>query len=99
MNTKRKRWLNNIVVSAAAMAGVAIASNSDTTPNGLLCSPKGTYQCGSNLKGFNKGADYGFWCSPLGYIDGYTPCDCLGCCVVKSQGDGTICRDPDTLNY
>ncbi|KAG2158688.1 uncharacterized protein EDB93DRAFT_561739 [Suillus bovinus] len=77
--------LTTIVISAAAMAGIAIASDSNTTPHGKPCKPNNTYQCGSGLNGFNNGRDYAFVCGQVGKIIAYTQCPCVDCCKATAN--------------
>ncbi|KAG2158578.1 uncharacterized protein EDB93DRAFT_1118992 [Suillus bovinus] len=84
--------LTTIVISAAAMAGIAIASNSDTTPMNLPCNLINSIQCGTGLKGFNNGLDYGFVCGPQGTIISYAACPCIGCCEIDMENYEFECQ-------
>ncbi|KAG2085947.1 hypothetical protein BD769DRAFT_1457493 [Suillus cothurnatus] len=84
--------LTTIVISAAAMAGIAIASEDLViTPMNLPCSPDNSVQCSTGLKGWNNNDDFGFFCGPRGTIISYTPCSCQNCCVVTADGDDFTC--------
>ncbi|KAG2144420.1 uncharacterized protein EDB93DRAFT_1153396 [Suillus bovinus] len=96
-----------IVISATAMAGVAIESEDMTvTPVGQSCNSKcehscclRTYglstdpvQCSADSKGWNNKNDFGFYCSSTGTILSVTPCDCKDCCTVIDHGNGFVCH-------
>ncbi|KAG2139247.1 hypothetical protein DEU56DRAFT_800385 [Suillus clintonianus] len=73
--------LTTTIISAAVMAGVAIASEDlNITPLGLPC--RGTVGC-STLNGFNHGNGFGFYCSNH-RIWKYTPCQIGQRCHVTS---------------
>ncbi|KAG2158635.1 uncharacterized protein EDB93DRAFT_557473 [Suillus bovinus] len=94
LSTMKFTSLTTIVISAAAMAGIAIASNSDTvTPLGRDCSEAdGAITCASGpLKGYNNGNDYGFECAAGKIVITY-PCSCVGCCKNSPhKGDFVTC--------
>ncbi|KAG2118381.1 hypothetical protein DEU56DRAFT_838495 [Suillus clintonianus] len=71
--------LNTMVISAAVMAGVAIASDDLVlTPQNMPCyKPVG---CSTGLKGYNNGDDFGYFCVN-GKIATYGPCSCKHCCT------------------
>ncbi|KAG2130407.1 uncharacterized protein EDB93DRAFT_1180146 [Suillus bovinus] len=75
--------LTTIIISAAAMAGIAIASQEDNnTPMGSECPNSDTrdaQHCGP-LNGFNKGKDIIYYCGYDGIIETYIPCTCENCC-------------------
>ncbi|KAG1880993.1 hypothetical protein F4604DRAFT_1749269 [Suillus subluteus] len=85
--------LATIVISAAAMASVAIASEDLViTPMNLPCSPTDSVGCSTGIKGWNNDDDFGYFCGPHGTIISYTACSCKNCCVVTADGDDFICQ-------
>ncbi|KAG1831420.1 hypothetical protein DFJ58DRAFT_249211 [Suillus subalutaceus] len=85
--------LTTIVVSAAAMAGIAIASDDlIITPMGTPCGPANTVLCSvTGLKGYNNGNDYAYTCGPKGSVVSYIPCSCHKCCKVDPDGNNFQC--------
>ncbi|KAG1749205.1 hypothetical protein EDB19DRAFT_177827 [Suillus lakei] len=84
--------LITMIISAAWMAGVAIASdNLVITPMGLPCGPPDIVGCATGIKGWNNDDDYGYFCGPQGTIIYYEACSCKNCCVVTSDGDAFTC--------
>ncbi|KAG1831426.1 hypothetical protein DFJ58DRAFT_249421 [Suillus subalutaceus] len=86
--------LTTIVISATAMAGVAIAQGllyDTASPGGLPCNPNDSVQCSTDLQGFNDEKDYGFFCGPDWTILSWTPCSCKNCCMVVADGDDFQC--------
>ncbi|KAG0703416.1 hypothetical protein DFH29DRAFT_917135 [Suillus ampliporus] len=80
--------LTTMILSAAVMAGVAIASENLTiNPMYLPCDNPNQVGCATGLKGFNNGDDFGYGCGPTGQIIAYVPCDCKNCCVVEDNGN------------
>ncbi|KAG2141895.1 hypothetical protein DEU56DRAFT_795409 [Suillus clintonianus] len=85
--------LTTTIISVAAMAGVAIASdNLVLTPMNFPCTKADSVGC-SNLKGFNNGNDFGYYCSPTEKIDYYEACSCKHCCKVLSDGSDFTCPE------
>ncbi|KAG2158713.1 uncharacterized protein EDB93DRAFT_1119936, partial [Suillus bovinus] len=78
--------LTNIVISAAAMAGVlAIASNSDTTPIGRSCVDNfRRHFCGllgaGCILNLNNLMPYAVYCRSKGTVETATACGCQTCC-------------------
>ncbi|KAG1729296.1 hypothetical protein EDD22DRAFT_409388 [Suillus occidentalis] len=71
------------IISIAAMAGVAIASNNlIINPMGLPCSPSNSQGCSAGIKGWNNDNDFIYDCGSSGVIDAYEACSCKGCCHV-----------------
>ncbi|KAG2090098.1 uncharacterized protein F5147DRAFT_28839 [Suillus discolor] len=84
--------LTTIIISAAAMAGVAIASEDLVlTPKGLPCGSPDTVGCSTGIKGWNNDDDFGFFCGPKGTIISYTACSCKNCCILTADGDDFQC--------
>ncbi|KAG1794584.1 uncharacterized protein HD556DRAFT_1368469 [Suillus plorans] len=80
--------LTTIIISVAAMASVAVASdNLVITPLGLPCGNRNSVECSTGIKFFNDDNDFGYICGPDGVIDAYEACWCKNCCVVT---DGVI---------
>ncbi|KAG2144427.1 uncharacterized protein EDB93DRAFT_540358 [Suillus bovinus] len=74
--------LTTIIISAAAMAGIAIASEDLTIdPIGFPCSPSNSYRCEKAFGTFNNGNDFAYYCGLNGKIAKYVKCDCKNCCV------------------
>ncbi|KAG1722360.1 hypothetical protein EDB19DRAFT_1768252 [Suillus lakei] len=84
--------LATTIICAAAMAGVAIASDnlviSSATLDHMLIS---TYEvgCAKDTK-LNNGNDFGYHCGKSGTIVTWTTCSCKNCCHVKG-GTGYSC--------
>ncbi|KAG2121573.1 hypothetical protein BD769DRAFT_1478767, partial [Suillus cothurnatus] len=87
--------LTTITISVAAIASVAIASDSHlkTSPMGLPCHPPNTTACSRGLPGFNNDNDFAYSCGPDGTITSYEACACAYCCIVQQQ-DGIVCPNP-----
>ncbi|KAG2753840.1 hypothetical protein P692DRAFT_20771496, partial [Suillus brevipes Sb2] len=84
--------LATIIISAAAMAGVAIAAEDLViSPMGLPCGNPDTVNCSTGIKGWNNDNDFGYFCGPRGTIISYTDCSCKNCCVVTSDGEDFVC--------
>ncbi|KAG1843177.1 hypothetical protein F4604DRAFT_1824782 [Suillus subluteus] len=81
--------LTTVITTAAAMAGVVIAS-SDELPN-FACVPN-QGGCSAGIGNYNNGNAFGYICGPDGNIDGWFPCSCNTryCCVVDEQPDGHL---------
>ncbi|KAG2054099.1 hypothetical protein BDR06DRAFT_971797 [Suillus hirtellus] len=63
-----------MIISVAAMASVAVASdNLIISPMGLPCGPPNTLGC-STIKGWNNDNDFGYLCGPKGIIEDYQAC-------------------------
>ncbi|KAG1839712.1 hypothetical protein C8R48DRAFT_741312 [Suillus tomentosus] len=74
--------LTTMIISVAAMASVAVASdNLIISPMGLPCSPPNTVGC-STIKGWNNDNDFGYLCGPNSIIGDYQDCPCKNCCVI-----------------
>ncbi|KAG1884173.1 hypothetical protein F4604DRAFT_1677306 [Suillus subluteus] len=81
-----------MIISIAAIAGVAIASdNLVITPMGLPCDNPGLIAClrllsadqvgcSTGIKGWNNDNDFVYFCGPKGKITGYDACSCQNCC-------------------
>ncbi|KAG1757022.1 hypothetical protein EDB19DRAFT_4350 [Suillus lakei] len=86
--------LTAMIISAAAMVGVAIASDSFAiapTPKNLPCDHANQVGCSSGLRGYNNGNDYGYFCGSNRKIISYTPCSCSHCCRVTPNGNDFVC--------
>ncbi|KAG0698975.1 hypothetical protein DFH29DRAFT_938901 [Suillus ampliporus] len=84
--------LTTMILSAAVMASVAIASeNLKLDPMNLPCDNLDEVGCGTGLKGYNNGDDFGYGCGPTGKIIEYAPCDCKNCCVVEDDASNFSC--------
>ncbi|KAG2031839.1 hypothetical protein BDR03DRAFT_971553 [Suillus americanus] len=71
-----------VIITAAAMAGVVIASGPD-----IPCVPnKGG--CSAGVKGYNNGNAFGYMCGPDGHVHTWYLCSCNDptCCVVAEAG-------------
>ncbi|KAG2337928.1 hypothetical protein BDR05DRAFT_737892 [Suillus weaverae] len=80
--------LTTMIISVAAMAGIAIASdNLVITPIGLPCDPPNTIACSTGIKFWNNDNDFAFLCGPSGTITEYEACSCKNCCVIDSKGN------------
>ncbi|KAG0698988.1 hypothetical protein DFH29DRAFT_938953 [Suillus ampliporus] len=85
--------LTTMILSAAVMAGVAIASENLTiNPMNLPCDNPNKVGCSLGIKGFNNGNDFGYECGPTGEILAYASCDCKNCCVVLDNGGNFTCE-------
>ncbi|KAG2114294.1 uncharacterized protein F5147DRAFT_650080 [Suillus discolor] len=72
-----------MIISVAAMASVAVASDDlIINPGGLPCDDPNSVGCSTGIKGWNNDNDFGYICGPYGTIDAYEPCSCQNCCVV-----------------
>ncbi|KAG1810833.1 uncharacterized protein BJ212DRAFT_570285 [Suillus subaureus] len=79
--------LTTMVISFAAMAGVAIASdNLVLTPIGLPCDTPNQVGCSMGIKFFNNDDDFAYLCGPKNTIVDYQACSCKKCCYVDSMG-------------
>ncbi|KAG2141896.1 hypothetical protein DEU56DRAFT_795416 [Suillus clintonianus] len=86
--------LTTTIISVAAMAGVAIASdNLVITPKNLPCNGADSAGCSTGIKGFNNGNDFGYYCSPTNKITYYEACSCKHCCKVLSGGADFSCPE------
>ncbi|KAG1895621.1 uncharacterized protein F5891DRAFT_1173560 [Suillus fuscotomentosus] len=66
--------LTTMIISVAAMASVAVASdNLIISPMGLPCGSPNTVGC-SAIKGWNNDNDFGYLCGPNSIIDDYQDC-------------------------
>ncbi|KAG1899081.1 uncharacterized protein F5891DRAFT_1041376 [Suillus fuscotomentosus] len=91
-STMRFTSLTTIAISAAAMVGTVIASDSEISPVGRKCTPSNSMQCSrKGLKGYNNGNDYGFFCGPKKKIMQATPCACSGCCTLDASKEDFQC--------
>ncbi|KAG1729460.1 hypothetical protein EDB19DRAFT_1743606 [Suillus lakei] len=80
------------MISAAAMVGVAVASEDlIITPKGLPCGKSNAVGCSSGIKGFNGGKDFGYFCGPRHTIISYTACSCSHCCKLTAGGSDFSC--------
>ncbi|KAG2032896.1 hypothetical protein BDR03DRAFT_968945, partial [Suillus americanus] len=80
--------LTTMIISVAAMAGIAIASdNLVITPMGLPCDNTDQVGCSTGIKGWNNDDDFGYFCAPSGKIAYYEACSCKNCCYIDSLGD------------
>ncbi|KAG2113989.1 hypothetical protein BD769DRAFT_1490022 [Suillus cothurnatus] len=82
--------LTTVIITAAAMTGIVIASAADGPE--ILCTP-GKGGCISGYAYYNNGHDFGFTCGKNGQSDSWTPCSCTGCCKVVHRADGTTAGD------
>ncbi|KAG1743918.1 hypothetical protein EDB19DRAFT_547442 [Suillus lakei] len=83
------------MIFAAAMVGVAVASDNDNlavTPENLYCSPADRAGCSRGLTGFNNGMDYVYFCGSNNKITQYNACPCTNCCIVVSDGEDAVCN-------
>ncbi|KAG2129606.1 hypothetical protein DEU56DRAFT_816974 [Suillus clintonianus] len=81
-----------MIVSAAVMASVAIASEDlSITPKNLPCNNPGETGCSTGLKGYNNGNDFGYFCGANRKIISFTACPCKNCCHVTSDGNDFTC--------
>ncbi|KAG1794611.1 uncharacterized protein HD556DRAFT_1368597 [Suillus plorans] len=77
--------LTTMIISVAAMASVAVASdNLVIDPLGLPCGDPNTVECSTGIKGWNNDNDFGYNCGPYSIIDAYEACPCQNCCVVTN---------------
>ncbi|KAG1844612.1 hypothetical protein DFJ58DRAFT_802157 [Suillus subalutaceus] len=73
--------LTAMIISIAAIAGVAIASdNVIITPMGLPCDNPNQTGCSTGIKGWNNDDDFLYLCGPNGVIVDYDGCSCQNCC-------------------
>lgn len=90
-----------VIISAAAMAGVVIASvdpvvpvtpangPSPNGPNVVPCDkPVG---CSKGVDGYNNGNDFGFTCASDGRTTSWMPCECKNCCHLINNGNTASC--------
>ncbi|KAG1728391.1 uncharacterized protein EDB91DRAFT_1339272 [Suillus paluster] len=62
-------WLTTLIVSAALMTGVAIASEDLTlNPQNLPCDNADQVGCSRGIQGYNNGNDFGYFCGSDGKI-------------------------------
>ncbi|KAG1721896.1 hypothetical protein EDB19DRAFT_1770638 [Suillus lakei] len=76
--------LTTMIICAAAMAGVAIASDNLISPLGLLCDKSKHVGC-SRSTTLNNGNDFGYTCGESGTIESWTGCSCKDCCRIKAN--------------
>ncbi|KAG1838008.1 hypothetical protein F4604DRAFT_549069 [Suillus subluteus] len=84
--------LTTIIIAAAAMAGVVIASGDDF-PN-IQCTAA-TVGCSKGVKNYNNGNPFGYLCGPDGHPETLFPCSCREtddptCCQVLNLGGHMI---------
>lgn len=75
-----------VIITAAAIAGVVIASDEDM-PN-ISCAANQT-GCAKDVNNYNHGNDFGYTCGSNGIIQSWNPCSCKNCCTVLRVTDGT----------
>ncbi|KAG1848480.1 hypothetical protein F4604DRAFT_133112 [Suillus subluteus] len=68
--------LTTMIMSAAVLVAA-----------GGPCYVPGSWACG-NLKDYNGGKPFLYYCSPPGYVSNVKPCSCAKCCSVTSGGVG-----------
>ncbi|KAG1789327.1 hypothetical protein EV424DRAFT_1354863 [Suillus variegatus] len=72
-----------MIISVAAMASVAVASdNLVITPMGLPCDNPNSVGCSTGIKVWNNDNDFVYLCGSNGIIVGYEACSCQNCCMV-----------------
>ncbi|KAG2140734.1 hypothetical protein BD769DRAFT_117526 [Suillus cothurnatus] len=81
--------LTTVIITAAAMTGVVIASAANG-PN-LVCTP-GYGGC-ATVASYNNGLDFAFGCGSNGHMNSWTPCSCKKCCQVIRGADGSTAGD------
>ncbi|KAG1844630.1 hypothetical protein DFJ58DRAFT_25103 [Suillus subalutaceus] len=80
--------LTTMIISFAAMAGVAIASDSLTiTPMGLPCDTPNQAECSTGIKIWNNDNDFMYFCGPSSTIVYYEACSCKNCCYIDVLGN------------
>ncbi|KAG1843178.1 hypothetical protein F4604DRAFT_1824791 [Suillus subluteus] len=82
--------LTTVIITAAAMASVDIASAAGGPD--ILGVP-GQSGCASGYSTYNNGNDFGYKVGPNGHSQSWTPCPCKGCCNVIHAADGTTVAD------
>ncbi|KAG2032894.1 hypothetical protein BDR03DRAFT_968937 [Suillus americanus] len=79
--------LTTMIISLAAMAGVAIASDSLViTPMGLPCDTPNQVECSTGIKIWNNDNDFTYLCGPSNTIIDYEACSCKNCCYMDPLG-------------
>ncbi|KAG1875725.1 hypothetical protein F4604DRAFT_1924787 [Suillus subluteus] len=101
--------LTTAFVTAAAMAGVVIASDVPVVPVGTpaqgtpekathpdatkFCDKPDTFGCSKGVEGYNEGNDFGYTCASKGQFKSLVECTCKDCCHLIEDGKKPSCPE------